>query len=715
MATIHTAIAMPHLDKKQLGALQKLALAHGIQTEYLDVSQRTQRASEESLLGTLNALGVPARRTPDLASLLRQTLQARAQEVLPAVQIVWQPGTPTLSVQLPRRLANTAVGLEIRSESGEMLRQDENLGRLNVENRRRIEGVEYVTKHIPIRGRLPIGYHELELQSKHGQHRTHLICAPVRSYSRRSEGRRWGVFAPLYALHSKRSWGAGDFGDLQNFTEWISTQGGDTVATLPLLPAFLDDPCEPSPYSPVSRLFWNEFYIDIEAIPELHACPAALRLVRSRAFEKRCQRLRDSELVNYREQMAAKREVLEILSRFVFSKPSRRRDLLEQHLQAQPRIGDYARFRATCERHGTSWTQWSARMRKGTLLENDFDPAVRNYHLYAQWIAQEQMEDLSSTTRQRGLRLYLDMPLGVHSQGYDAWREQALFAFDASGGAPPDSVFTRGQDWGFAPLHPERCRTTGHHYLKNYLRHHLRHASILRIDHIMGLHRLYWVPRGMPANHGAYVSYPAEEQYAVLSIESHRHSATIVGENLGTVPPEVDQSLKRHRIRGMFVSQYEVAPPPRKLFRTVPKHSVASLNTHDMPPFAAFCAGLDLEDRLDLGLLKPDELPAEQLARSRILASLRKLLHRQGTIGDDGPFSAEDLLTAGLGHLSISSAELVLINLEDLLLEVQSQNVPGTTLERLNWCRKTRLSMEQLKRNRKLRDLLSSVNSQRAR
>jgi 4-alpha-glucanotransferase len=207
------------------------------------------------------------------------------------------------------------------------------------------------------------------------------------------------------------------------------------------------------------------------------------------------------------------------------------------------------------------------------------------------------------------VELYLDMPLGAHGDGYDVWRYRELFALGASGGAPPDPVFTQGQDWGFAPVHPQRSRERGHAYLRAYLRHHLRHAGMLRIDHVMGLHRLYWVPRGQPASQGAYVTYPAEEVYAMLSIESHRHQAVIVGEDLGTVPPEVSRSLKRHAVGGMFVAQYEFCLPPKPVLRPVPRNVVASLNTHDMPPFHAYWRGLDIEDRRALGLIKRSELP----------------------------------------------------------------------------------------------------------
>jgi 4-alpha-glucanotransferase len=443
-------------------------------------------------------------------------------------------------------------------------------------------------------------------------------------------------------------------------------------------------------------LFWNEFYLDVERVPELASCPAARRLMESVGFRKRLSRLRREPLVEYAAQMALKREVLEALSRSFFSKPSARRQAFERYLRKHPHLADYARFRAVREARSGSWTGWPARLRAGELRDSDCPSSVRQYHLYVQWLAHEQMTELSAKANLQEVQLYLDMPLGTHRDGYDAWCFQNLFALAASGGSPPDPVFTQGQDWGFAPIHPQRSREQGHAYIRSYLRHHLRHARMLRFDHVMGLHRLFWVPQGLSASHGAYVSYPAEEIYAMLSIESHHNRAVIIGENLGTVPPEVNRSLKRHGVAGMFVVQYEAHPPPGPPLRRVPENEVASMNTHDMPPFAAFWEGLDIDDRHQLGLIKRGDLAGEHRQRQRICRSLARLLHRQGSSGRPKKTDSAAVLAAILRHLGSSDARWLLLNLEDLWLETGSQNTPGTSTERVNWRRKLRFSLEQL-------------------
>jgi 4-alpha-glucanotransferase len=200
-------------------------------------------------------------------------------------------------------------------------------------------------------------------------------------------------------------------------------------------------------------------------------------------------------------------------------------------------LEDYAAFRAVVEKRRRPWPAWPKPLSSGTIAPADYDQDACVYHLYAQWLAEQQLAAFSSAARQRGPGLYLDFPLGVHRLGYDPWRYRGTFVTDASGGAPPDAVFTQGQNWAFPPLHPELIRAQGYRYLIECLRRQLAYATFLRIDHVMSLHRLYWIPNGWLARDGVYVRYRPDELYAILCLESHRHRASIVGENLGTVRP----------------------------------------------------------------------------------------------------------------------------------------------------------------------------------
>ncbi len=269
-------------------------------------------------------------------------------------------------------------------------------------------------------------------------------------------------------------------------------------------------------------------------------------------------------------------------------------------------------------------------------------------------------------------------------------RERRLFALDASGGAPPDRIFTVGQDWGSPPLHPDAIRQQGYRYVIDYLRHHMRHATHLRIDHVMGLHRLFWIPRGFEPSEGVYVHYNADELYAILSLESHRQETTIVGENLGTVPPYVDSSMRRHKLHQLYVLQYAISPDAPRPLRPVPSRSVAALNTHDTPPFRAFVEGLDIEYRRALGLLDEEGAEKERQARRATLGALARFF-----LGGSGTsMSPDELLGACLSFLSAGQARVVLVNLEDLWGETEPQNVPGARDANRFWRRKARHPFE---------------------
>jgi 4-alpha-glucanotransferase len=631
---------------------------------------------------------------------------------LEAIQIAWNGSLTSIEVRLPEIDFRGKAGFLLQLEDGDIQAGSLKLDSGKIKERSTIDGRNYQCRTIPCQFELGTGYHQFTLETRSGHSTTTILSAPTRMFSPPKSARAWGLFAPLYGLRNRAQLGSGTFSHLERLLEWQASRGGQFVGTLPLLPAFLDEPFEVSPYSPVTRLAWNEFYIDLERIADLENCPAAQKRLRSSSFQKRLRALDGEEVVGYKEEMALKRSVLEILADFHFQRKGPRRALMDEFLATRPHLVDYAAFRATVEKQGSTWGNWPERMRRGTLRVGDYAEDVKRYYLYAQWIAHEQMEHVATTGRRLGVSLYLDMPLGVNSDGFDAWRNQDLFALGASGGAPPDAVFTKGQDWGFAPLHPQRARETGYEYMVAYLRHHLRHAGILRIDHVMGIHRLYWVPKGLPASQGAYVRYPFSELYAVLSIESHRHQSIIVGENLGTVPPAVNASMDTHRVGEMFVVQYELRPDPKEPLRLVPPRSVASLNTHDMPPFAAFWVDSDIADRQQLGLINPEGVAAEKEVRARMRSALVTWLRRHANLGKNDQ-SLRSVLQACLRGLARSPGEYLLINLEDLWLETASQNVPGTTGERVNWRRRLRYDLAELESFSEVMSCLAEVEQAR--
>lgn len=500
---------------------------------------------------------------------------------------------------------------------------------------------------------LPPGYHTLRVNR---EHETLLIAAPMKAYAPRKK--TWGLFAPLYAAHTRRSWGAGDLGDMLQYASWIDHHGGSVVATLPMLAAFED---EPSPYSPLSRLFWNELYLDVTRLPEFEP---------GDADDGAIAHLQQTKQVDYEGVRREKRRVLErCAARFV-------PDIAFDRF-ASGEAGDYARWQA-------------ARPNAREHAERD--------HLYVQYRMAQQMREVANAARRFGAGLYLDFPLGVNPGGYDAERYAHVFAGGASVGAPPDLFFTKGQNWGFAPFDPDAIRADRYRYFRKAIRNHVAHAGILRIDHVMGLHRLFWIPEGLEASEGVYVRYNSDELYAILTLESRRHGCTLVGEDLGTVPPEVPRMMARHGLRRMYVVQYEIKPESPPL-QPPPAASVASINTHDMPTFAAWWNGKDVDDRVEQGLL--DEVGARRERETRE-AMKRAFGHH------DARTALESLLT----DLAASDAEIVLINLEDLWGELEPQNMPGVP-ER-SWRHKFQLGLEAAQADGSIRRVLTNVNERRA-
>jgi 4-alpha-glucanotransferase len=542
-----------------------------------------------------------------------------------------------------------------------------------------------------------------------------IIVAPETVYAPRSPRfrRQWGLFAPLYALHSARSWGCGDFSDGEELVAWTAEHGGSVLGTLPFLAAFLDFPCDPSPYTPASRLFWNECFLDVTRLPELATCQEAQAIVASVDFQQELQALKASPLVDYRRQMALKRRVLTELARYVFAEQTERHDRLQRFLAEHPRVADYARFRATLECRQARWPEWPERQRDGDLRDDDYDHKAWQYHVYVQFAAEEQIAALARRAADKGVRLYFDLPLGVHSDGYDVWRHQDLFATDISVGAPPDAFFPTGQDWSFPPWRPEAMRQRGFDYLIACLRQQLRHAKMLRLDHVMGLHRFYWIPRGGEAKDGVYVRYPSDEIYAVLSLESHRHKAVLIGENLGIVPEYVNRAMHRHGMAGISVVLHDMVADPEGSVRRLARRprTIACLGTHDMYPFAAFWREHDIADRLRLEIIKPDEAERERGQRPRQRESFLAFLREKGLVG---PGECEqEILKAILALLGRSAAQTVLINLEDLWLEAIPQNIPGTVDQHPNWRQKGRLALEEFVQRPEVVEMLNAIDDLR--
>ncbi len=699
-----------------MSALLELARAAGLEPEYTGWRGARVTASPEALLAVLRQLGIPVVAPDDTAAATLEVERRRWSERVPPVLVAWDADDVVVPMRAPADV-DGAWTLDLVCESGETRHADGRLYDLPASEHawpacfggKQVHAVRTAR----IAGGEP-GYHTLRwsIGPEHGEAR--VIVAPTRAWGAPGDGsRRWGVFAPLYAMRDGRSGGAGDLGTLRALFEDVSARGGHYVSTLPLLAAFLDEPCQPSPYAPASRLFWNELYLSIEpdALGALDRDPLArpdVAAVRAR--------LAATPLVDYRAQYAWRRPILDELAARAWTTP-----LARGAIEARARssaLADYAVFRAIGEAERTPWSAWPAHLRDGVPyvaslddLPAGVDAARVRTHAWAQWRMGAELGELKLDFG----GLYLDLPVGVNRDAYEVWRHRDLFLLDVSAGAPPDALFVGGQDWGLPPLHPDAIRRTGYRYLIDCIQHHMHRASMLRIDHVMGLHRLYCVPRGFAATDGVYLRYQPSEIYAILALESHRNHCAVAGEDLGTVPDEVRPAMRRHGVASLFVGQFAMPARVGETMGVPTSDHVASLNTHDTPTFAGFWRGADIDDKLALSLIDATQHADELMARAQTRAAL---LHQAGARPEDFTNELDEpacrtAMIACTDALAASPASVVLLTLEDLWLEPSPQNVPGTCDERPNWRRPFSRSLSAALSDPQLITLLSDVAARR--
>ncbi|MFW6155383.1 MAG: 4-alpha-glucanotransferase [Planctomycetota bacterium] len=674
-------------------ALAKLAQLFGVQTSYFNTAGELVEAETEPLLAVLRELGAELSGPDDAADAYRGRRQALWREVVPTVQVRWQDRPGGVRLRLAAEEAGGGFACRLRTEDGQERRWTGRLEDLPARRGRTIEGVAYRRSTLPLPDDLPAGYHPLEIDFGGRTHRTMVIVAPGRACAPPAR-RVWGLFLPVHALHRERSWGAGDLGDLKALVDWTAERGGSVVGCLPLLARAWELGGSISPYAPMSRLFFDEFYIDVVVAAEMSECRAALALIRSDEFRSATDALWSAELVDYRRQMALKRRVLEVLADWFFTEAPDRSDF-ERFLREVPDAERFARFRAVGRRQGRPWGQWPEALRDGHIRPEDYSERDVRYFLFTQWQVRRQLQAVAERAAERGVSVYLDLPLGSEPGGYDLWAWRGSFATGMAMGAPPDDFHPAGQNWGMAPLHPRRLRDQAYAYFRAIIAAQLDLAGMLRLDHVMGLHRLYWIPSGATADEGVYVRYCAEELLAVLTVESHRRRGVLVGENLGTVPEAVDRSLDRHGLMSMYVLPFEIHPQDAPPIQPIAPDQLAALNTHDMPPFASFWQDRDIEARRVAGELDDQDVGAEHHRRDELRRALLKVL---ADLDHHPP--ADDpsaVLDACLELLGRSAARVVLVNAEDLWLETQAQNRPGVD-DPANWRRRTRHGLEAFDR-----------------
>jgi 4-alpha-glucanotransferase len=679
-------------------SLRELARLYDVQESYRNVHGKRVHASVDSMIAVLGAMGAPIASLRDTPAALRARREELARRRIEPVIVAWGGRVREVDVRVPTSGSERPIRFGLAPESDEPDRWDEATPTVTG-----AEEAGSVPARIGIGRTLPAGRHTLWLDAEGTAVQALVLSAPRKCP--RPPGRWWGVFAPLYALRAEDDWGVGSFSDLGDLRRWVEGLGGSVTATLPLFAQFLEESMlEPSPYSPASRLFWNETYIDVTRAPGLEASHAAREALDDPALRERIARLRKADLADHPAVAAAKRTILDPLAQQAFggTPPA---GLAE--FARNPRAADYARFRAEVERRGSWWGAWPDAERDGSLPGDALEDDRARYHLYVQWVATQQLAEAADGAGAAGGGLMLYLPIGVNGAGYDVWRERRSFASDAAAGAPPDAFWSQGQDWGAPPPHPQGAREAGYRYHDEVFRTLFRYAAIARIDHVIGLHRLYWVPRGASARDGVYVRYRADEWYALMSIAANDTGAIVVGEDLGTVPGYVRPAMRTHGLLRTFVVQREASDEG---LPEAPTSSVATLNTHDMPTWAGFWQGDDVPLRQELGLIDDQQAERIQVGRQAMRLAMPASLSGSGLQPDPEGEDPRASLEASLDRLAAGPAAIVMSSLGDLLLEPEPQNVPGTGPERPNWRRRYPWTLEELRGREEIASVLERID-----
>jgi (1->4)-alpha-D-glucan 1-alpha-D-glucosylmutase len=688
--------------------LDQMCARWGVDVAYADIWGHRHPASRETKEAILAALG----------ALAQDGARADARDAGPALSAVCRlcvgEVPATITARFAPHRAPSHLNWRLALESGEV-----HAGEWHADATANADRATIVLPVMP-----PAGYHTFELSDPHSvtaPATTRLIVAPARCFGGRAgQQRMFGPAVQLYALRSHRNWGIGDFTDLATLVELAAAQGADLVGVNPLHALFPADPEASSPYSPSNRRMLNVLYIDVEAIAEFAECEAARVYVATPTFREQLARLRTAPLVAYAGVASLKFDVLAMLyrqfrDRHLSRNTTRARAFREFQASGGDDLRKHAVFEALREALSAADPRaapasWPAAFRDpGSPEVAAFTQAHHErveFFEYLQWVAQEQLTAVADRARAAGMAvgLYRDLAVGVNDTGSEAWHDAPLFAHAMHVGAPPDEFNQKGQDWGLPPWIPQRLEQARFDSWTSVLRANMRFAGALRIDHVMGLFRLYWIPVGTSADRGAYVRYPFDDLLAILAVESQRAGCLVIGEDLGTVPDAVREAMTRLGIFSYRVLFFErrsdgsFAPPS-----DYPADALATIGTHDLPTLKGFLEEADLRAREELDLFPSPEAREDHYAlrrsdRTRLSAALRDArLLGESVAGEAPPALPFDdaLVRAVHAYVARTPSRLMTFQLEDVFGATEQINLPTTTEERYpNWRRKLPLDLE---------------------
>lgn len=656
-------------------ALDELSEEVGLTLHYRDALGIERYVPDDTKRHMLEAIGFPVTNEADACDHLQRLLAERAERLCPRSVVFTEDSAHVIPT---RRAGRTRWRLV--TEDGRELHGEAHTDELP----RDVEGARL----LPLPHDLPLGYHTLFLDCGDAHAERRVIVAPRTCYLPPSGQRRWGVALQLYSLPSRR-WGAGSYGDLPDFARAAAAEGAHFIGLNPLHALFPAEPGHFGPYSPSSRAFLNTFYIDPAAAPGFNGPEGGGEPL--------------PELVDYRAVDARKRPVLETLwQEFQTHAESdeARRFAAFQEAGGEP-LQRHALFEALHEhflkqdRALWSWRDWPEPYRRpdspeiGEFYRGNQDRM--RFFVWLQFLADDQLGAAARAAREAGMELglYQDLAVGVDPSGAAAWADQDLIRATVAVGAPPDQLNPAGQNWGLAPYDPEALADEGYEPFVRDVRAAMRHAGAMRLDHVMALQRLFWIPRGAAATDGVYIRYPRDALLSIVALESQRQTCAVVGEDLGTVPEGFGAAMASRNVLTYKVLYFERgADGEPKAPWDYPRNALATVTTHDLPTLRGAFQCRDIELMHSLGLYPSQEIEDSiREDRQRLLASLRRVFAQGGLLAEDDE-DPDALAAAAYAYLARTQSLLLAVAVEDLAGMAEQPNLPGTVEEHPNWRRR---------------------------
>ena len=711
--------------------LDQLARCYGVELDYEDVWGRCHVVGDATKRALLAAMGVDAADAQGVQRSLQTYQEDRRRRLLDPVRVLGE--SAPLAVPLRLESLPDAVGAaldwRVVEEQGRAHSGSVRLAELAEVGTDTEQGREQPAS-LDLDLRLPTGYHRLEVRVAGRRASMALIVVPEHCYLPQAllgGARWWGLAVQLYGVRRAHDWGIGDFSALPGLIRASARQGAALLGLSPLHAMFSVRPEHASPYSPSSRLFLNVLFIDPEQVAEVRSSAAAQDLLAAPATAERLNELRAGSLIDYPAVAEIKLGVLELAYADFRAHPqSARHTAFRRFCQGE---GDellrHALFETLHEHfHGqdprvSGWPQWPRAFQdpaSAAVARFAASHAERvDFHRWLQWLAAEQLAAAARQAEQEDLPggLYVDLAVSVDRQGAETWANQHLYVLGAAIGAPPDVYNPKGQNWGLPPQNPLGLIESGYALFIDTLRENMRHASALRIDHVMGLMRLFWIPEGAEPADGAYVSYPLDDLLGILALESQRNRCMVVGEDLGTVPAALTGELARLRILSYRLLYFEHDEQGFRPPDAYPAQALVAISTHDLPTLAGWWESRDLQWRSQLELFPSgdSEREARQTREHDRQALLRALEDAQLQPAAEG--APHTLLTPAHRFLARTPAMLQLVQLEDALGLTEQANLPATVNEHPNWRRRLPLALEDLEANGPFRDIARGVAEER--